>query len=294
MRALVIGAHGQLGQVMVRLLVDRGDEVIAAGREMIDLSRPAEAARIAETSGADVIINAAAYTAVDAAESDQALAETVNAEAPARLAEVAHRIGALLIHYSTDYVFDGTKEALYVETDPTNPLSVYGRTKRQGEEAILATGASVLIFRTSWLYARRGKNFLTTMVRLAEEGRPLTIVDDQWGAPTWVDAVAEGSFAVIDRLTADGDPLADAARSLRGIYHMTCGGETTWRRFAEAIFTQQGLAVDVTPVPTSSYPTPATRPLRSVLSNEKLAATFGVRLPEWEEGLARCLASLKV
>ncbi len=290
MKPLIIGANGQLGAAMTRAFADRGLPVTAVGRDKVDLSRPVEAARFVETSDADIIINAAAYTAVDKAESEPALAEIVNAEAPARMAEAAKRSGALFVHYSTDYVFDGTKRTPYVEEDETNPLSIYGHSKREGEKAILAAGGSALIFRASWLYARRGKNFLNTMLRLANDGKPLTIIDDQEGAPTWVGSLVEGSMSVFDRIAAVGGSPAEAANTISGIYHMSCGGQTSWRRFAEAIFAHRGLSPEVTPIATADYPTPAPRPLWSVMSNEKLASTFGVRLPEWEEGLARCLA----
>lgn len=290
MRALVIGANGQLGSELVRALTARGVPVTIAGRDRCDLSRPAEAARFVASSGADLVINAAAYTAVDAAQSEPLLAETINAEAPIRMAEAAASVGALFVHYSTDYVFDGRGVRPYVEEDEARPLSIYGLSKRRGEEGVLAVGAPALIFRTSWLYARRGGNFMNTMVRLAAEGKPLRVVDDQWGAPTWARSVAEGSVAVFDRLAVAGGSPADAVADVGGIYHMSCGGRTTWCRFAEALFARHGIDASVTPLETVDYPTPAPRPLWSVMSNEKLAATFGVRLPAWEEALTRCLA----
>jgi len=288
-RVLVTGARGQVGTDLVRLLAGEA-EVVAHDRASLDLADPAAiVARVRESRPA-VIVNAGAYTAVDRAESEPELARAVNATAPGVLAAEAKRAGALLIHYSTDYVFDGTKPSAYVETDATAPLSAYGRTKLEGEQAIAASGCDHVILRTSWVYAPHGKNFMLTMLRLAAEREELRIVSDQHGAPTSSLQLARATRAIL------ADPAR--ARAASGIYHATAAGETTWSEFAREIFTRWSKlragfkAPRVVPIATAEYPTPAHRPANSVLSSAKLAATLGVRIPDWREGLDEALSGL--
>jgi dTDP-4-dehydrorhamnose reductase len=247
----------------------------------------------------DLIVNAGAYTAVDRAESDEAAARAINAAAPGVMAEEAKRLGALLVHYSTDYVFDGMKRTPYEEDDPPNPSSVYGRTKLEGERAIQQLGPAYLIFRTAWVYARQGRNFLLTVLRLATEKEELRIVRDQTGAPTLSGEIAAATAKVLSQICA----LANGVRSwsgTKGIYHMTAGGETNWYSFANLILelaSSQPRAGDwfaaatgnrpliarrVVPIATDQFPTPARRPSYSVLANRILNDTFCVRLPHWE------------
>lgn len=228
-----------------------------------------------------LIVNAAAYTAVDQAEREPQLAFAINATAPGILAEEAGRLGALLVHYSTDYVFDGTKSAPYAEEDPPNPLNVYGRSKLAGERAVVAAGCRHLILRTSWVYGARGKNFLLTMLRLAKERPELRIVHDQMGAPTWCQALAQATAAVLPRALDDD--------SVDGLYHATNGGETSWLGFATEILRLAGSAIPVRPIAASDYPTPSARPANSLLDNAKLRRAFGVALPDWRISLAACM-----
>lgn len=286
MRVLVTGCRGQVGAEVVRELSGRA-EILAHDRASLDLSEPAAIAERVREARPDVIVNAGAYTAVDRAESEVDAARAVNAVAPGVLAEEAKRAGALLIHYSTDYVFDGSKAAPYVEADPTHPLNAYGLTKLEGERAIAASGCEHLILRTSWVYGPQGKNFLLTMLRLAATKDELRVVDDQRGAPT--------SSAQLARLTRE---LLDQ-RPASGLYHATAAGETTWFGFAQAIFAQRarqsGAALKwprLVPIPSSEYPTPAMRPAYSVLSNARLEAATGLRIPDWREGLAETLSAV--
>jgi dTDP-4-dehydrorhamnose reductase len=290
MRVLVTGRAGQVGAEVVQALQGFA-EVIAHDRSTLDLADPAQVAARVREARPDAIVNAAAYTAVDQAETDAEAARRVNATGPGVLAEEAKRTGALLIHYSTDYVFDGTKAAPYVETDATNPLGTYGRTKLEGERAIAASGCDHLILRTSWVYGPHGRNFLITMLRLGAQREELRIVDDQRGAPT--------SSAQLGRLTRALLEREPALREKGGVYHATAAGETTWRRFAEAIFAgaarRAGPAFRtprVVPITTAEYPTPARRPANSVLDNARLEQAFGVRLGDWREGLDEALSAL--
>ena len=287
MRVLVTGAAGQVGAEVARLLQGRG-EVSARDRSTLDLEKPDDIRWCVRDVRPDVIVNAGAYTAVDRAESEQARAHAVNAVAPGILAEEAKRAGALLVHYSTDYVFDGALERAYVETDATDPLSVYGRTKLEGERAVAAAGGRHLILRTSWVYAPRGRNFMLTMLRLAAERDTLRIVDDQRGAPTSSAQLARATLA-----------LLEASPEHSGIYHATASGVTTWFGFAGAIFQarRRRLGEDfripaLVPIATADYPTPARRPRNSVLSNAKLENVFGIRLGDWREGLEEALEAL--
>ena len=251
---------------------------------------------IVRSARPDVILNAAAYTAVDRAESEPDLARSINAVAPGVLAEEALRLGALLVHYSTDYVFDGSKTGSWLETDATNPLNVYGGTKLAGEQAIQQVGGQFLIFRTSWVYGSHGKNFLFTMLRLGRERERLSIVDDQIGAPTTSSELAKATRdIVISVLSENVDSMAGGS----GVYHMTCSGSVSWCGFARAIFARAGVLLDgkkpeVAPISSDEYPTPAKRPMNSVMSNEKLNARFGIRLASWESALDHTMESVKL
>jgi len=300
-RALVTGCRGQVGSELLRALDGRA-EVIARDRASLDLADPDAIRRCARDARPQLIVNAGAYTAVDKAETDLAAARAVNATAPGLLAEEAKRLGALLVHFSTDYVFDGTKPAPYVETDPTNPVNAYGLTKLEGEEAIRAAGCDHLILRTSWVYGAHGKNFLLTMLRLAATNPEIRVVDDQRGAPTSSRQIAEGVVGLLLG-SARGRPVGEGdlgrLREASGLYHFTAAGVASWFEFAQAIFAERAsepgrafTAPRVTAISTREYPTPARRPANSVLSNEKLGATFGVRLPDWRSGLRETLSAL--
>jgi dTDP-4-dehydrorhamnose reductase len=244
-----------------------------------------------------VIVNAAAYTAVDKAESEPELTMAVNGVAPGVLAEEAKQLRALLLHYSTDYVFDGTKAGPYLESDATNPVSVYGSSKLAGEKAVQAVGGAHLIFRTSWVYAGRGKNFLLTILRLAKERDELRVVDDQVGAPTWCRTIAEATAQVIAKLSTGDMVELNRALGLRGIYNLTAGGSVSWCGFARAIVEgtrsrRCGAGPKVTPITTAEYPLPARRPPNSVSSRQKLQSIFGIVCPTWDHALKLCLADL--
>jgi dTDP-4-dehydrorhamnose reductase len=273
-----------------RSFADYG-QILAHDRNTVDLTVPAEVRELVRSKAPDVILNAAAYTAVDQAETEIERARAANAHGPRTLAEEAHRAGALLVHYSTDYVFDGTKPGPWTEDDATNPLSVYGATKLEGEEAIRQVGGRHLIFRTSWVYGPRGKNFLLTMLRLGRERDSLKIVDDQIGAPTTSIELANATQTIVSGILADRfGPDAE----WKGLYNMTCGGSVSWCGFARAIFDRgpallNGKTPTVNPIPSSEFPTPAKRPMNSVLSNGKLFRRFGVRLAPWESALDNVL-----
>ena len=296
-RVLLFGANGQVGSEL-RALLENTCELHALTRAEADFSRPEQLRGIVADLKPAVILNAAAYTAVDKAESEPELAALVNTQSPAALAEEAAVYGGLLVHYSTDYVFDGSKSGAWVEDDPTGPLNVYGSTKLAGEQAIAAIGGSYLIFRTSWVFAPHGKNFMRTILRLARERDLLTIVADQHGAPTSAQAIARGTLAVLDNLH---ERQAAPASSSAGIYHMTCAGETTWHGFAQAIVDEAATAEllggrrpEVAPIPGAQYPTPAKRPINSVLNNDKLLRKFGVALPHWREALGQAISELDI
>jgi len=279
---LVTGANGQLGAELATALAPHG-RVVATGHAELDLSNAdAIVATLREVRPA-LIVNAAAYTAVDQAEKDEALARLVNGVAPGVLADEAKRAGAVLIHYSTDYVFDGRATAPYDEDAPVSPLSAYGRSKLEGERAVAASGADALVMRTSWVYGRRGRNFLTTMQRLAGERDEIRVVDDQTGAPNWSRELARATA----RIVARGLPWV-AER--RGLYHLTARGSTTWYGFARAILADVP-RVRIVPITTADYPTPARRPQWSVLDTARFERTFGFALPDWHASLAECLAS---
>jgi dTDP-4-dehydrorhamnose reductase len=293
-RILILGPTGQLGRELVRAFNGFG-EVIASGRESLDLTDAEQIRAAVRREAPDVILNAAAYTAVDRAEteSDQALA--VNALAPRVLADEARRRNALLVHYSTDYVFDGKKAEPWMETDHPLPPNIYGASKLAGEQAIEEIGGKTLIFRTSWVYGPHGKNFLFTMLRLARERDSISIVDDQIGAPTSSIELARATHAIVTGLLAD---RFGSLEECTGVYHMTCGGSTSWFRFAQAIFSRAEAILGVKapqliPILSKDYPTPATRPANSVLSNAKLYARFGIKLADWELALDEVLEIVK-
>jgi dTDP-4-dehydrorhamnose reductase len=286
MNILLFGANGQLGTKLKSLLATRG-RLRAVDQAELDLRDGASLRAVIRESAPELIVNAAAYTAVDQAESDAESAGLVNAEAPRIMAESAYERNALFVHYSTDYVFDGIASEPYTETSATNPLGVYGATKLAGEQGVADTGADYLILRTAWLYSNYGKNFFNTMLRLAGERTELRVVDDQTGSPTWSDLVAQATLDMLDAMYGHGA----VRRDRRGLYHVTCGGQTSWHGFASRIIALAGYGerVRVTPIPTSEYPTPARRPAYSVLSSAKVAKVFGIQLPDWQSGLQRCL-----
>ncbi|UJH74102.1 dTDP-4-dehydrorhamnose reductase [Burkholderia cenocepacia] len=286
---LVTGVNGQVGFELLRSLQGLG-RVVACDRSMLDLSDLDRVRSVVRELKPSIIVNPAAYTAVDKAETDVDAARRLNAEVPRAFAEEAARLGAALVHYSTDYVFDGTKEGAYVETDATNPQNVYGLTKLEGEQAIAATGCAHLILRTSWVYGRRGKNFLLTMLKLGSERPELRVVADQVGAPTWSKTIATATAHIVAQALAADDADWWAQRS--GVYHFTSAGATSWHGFAEAIFAQAmgERAPRVLPIPASDYPVPARRPSNSRLSHDKLTEAFGLRLPDWADALTLCLS----
>ena len=292
MRILLTGKNGQVGGELNKILTPFG-EVTATGRNEMDLSEPNQIRQTIRRVRPELIINAGAYTAVDKAESEPELAQAVNGIAPGILAEEASKLGAALIHYSTDYVYNGEmRNDPYIESDLPAPISVYGKTKLEGDNAIEQSGVSYLIFRTSWVYGLGGKSFLKTILRLAEERDELRIVEDQLGTPTWCRSIASATGKIMKQLINKGDDsLSDTVSDISGVYHMTCGGQTSWHGFARAIMDLAG--PDPMPrlmaIPTRDYPTPAARPAYSVLSNAKLHETFGIELPLWEDALKQCL-----
>ena len=289
-RILVVGSSGQLGIELVKALSAQSDLATLSRREA-DLTNTVALRSAVRGLKPQIIVNAAAYTAVDRAEAEPELAHAVNAVAPQALAEEAVGLNAWLIHFSTDYVFDGSGTAPWKETDPPNPLSVYGRTKLEGERALAATGCRHLIFRTSWVYSAHSNNFLRTMVRLAAQRPRLSIVDDQVGAPTSAGALASAIQGVLARIEQQA-----AQEPESGVYHMTCGGSTSWFGFAEAIFKRLADTVptpELVPIPSEQYPTPAARPRNSVLDGEKLQRLLGVRLPAWEVALDQVVTELR-
>ncbi|WP_313166639.1 dTDP-4-dehydrorhamnose reductase [Massilia oculi] len=295
MKILLLGKDGQVGWELQRALAPLG-ELRACGRAEADLSDPESLRGLVRAFAPDIIVNAAAYTAVDKAESDETAAHTCNAVAPGVLAEEAAASGAWLVHYSTDYVFDGSKEGAWVETDPANPLSVYGRTKYEGEERIRASGALHLILRTSWVFAARGGNFAKTMLRLAKERETLSVVADQHGAPTGAELLADATALALHRISS----LRGDARTLSGTYHLAANGSTTWHAYARHVLAQ-ALAYDavlkagpdsVQPIAASAFPTPAVRPANSRMDCTKFCDSFGLVLPDWRHHVNRLVAEL--
>lgn len=292
MKILLTGGTGQVGYELERSLQGLG-EVVALGREEMDLADLDSVRAAIRNVRPALIVNPAAYTAVDKAEAEPELAMRVNGEAPAVMAEEARKLGAAIVHYSTDYVFDGSKEFAYAEDDPTCPVNVYGRTKLAGEQAIQASGVPYLIFRTSWVYGARGKNFLLTMRRLAQERDELRVVSDQHGAPTWCRTIADGTAYALASLRCRNGNIAldqDLLRERCGVYHLAAQGQTTWHGFAQTIIAHWSVErkPTVTPIATSDYPLPARRPVNSVLSCERFRTTF-CHLPRWDSALRLCL-----
>jgi len=303
LKILLLGKTGQVGADLT-ILLPRLGTVVALDRQQLDLCDPDQIRRTLLEVRPHIVINAAAYTAVDQAEKDEATAFAINAKAPAVMAEAAKGINAALVHYSTDYVFDGLKRAPYEEQDSPNPINVYGRTKRAGELAIQESGVPYLIFRCAWIYATRGRNFLLTILRLATQREELRVVCDQTGASTWSREIAEATTQVLGQLSRSPQ-IRPAIEDVKGIYHMTAAGETTWFDFAQAILEESAclqpatpwyaaitggrplLASRVVPITTADYPTPARRPQYSVLSNARLEQAFGFKLPEWRTQLQR-------
>jgi dTDP-4-dehydrorhamnose reductase len=286
MKILIVGQHGQVSRELQRRLGVVG-ELIVPGRDQLDLTLPDQIRQQVQHVRPDLIINAAAHTAVDLAESEPQTAFAINAIAPGILAQEALSLGIPLIHYSTDYVFDGTKVGPYNEEDRPNPLGVYGKSKLAGERAITDVQGKHLILRTSWVYSAHGRNFLLTMQRLMQEKPELRIVADQIGAPTWAGTIAQSTLALIERWQRD-----EAAPW--GTYHLSAQGETSWFGFAQAIgeaLRKQGkTCAELLPIPSSEYPTPATRPLNSRLDCSRLQHEWGVRQPDWRTALHECLA----
>ena len=297
MKILLLGKNGQVGWELQRSLAPLG-EVLALDRHSTDycgdLSKTEQLAQTVLAYKPDFIVNAAAHTAVDKAESEPELAKVLNTDAPAVLAKAAAQVGAWLVHYSTDYVFEGSGSHARQEHEGTGPLSVYGQTKLDGEKAIVASGCKYLIFRTSWVYAARGGNFAKTMLRLAQERDKLTVINDQHGAPTGADLIADVTAHAIRRV------LNTQNVSFSGVYHLVASGETTWHGYASHVIAQAKVmkpeiawkTTEVAPVPTSAFPTPATRPLNSRLCTTKLQQAFDLVLPPWQQGVDRMLAEI--
>jgi dTDP-4-dehydrorhamnose reductase len=294
MKFLLTGKDGQVGFELQRALAPLG-EIVAVDQTDCDLSKPEEIRQLIASVGPDVIVNPAAYTAVDKAESDVDKAHAVNAVAPGVIGEEAKKCGAVVVHYSTDYVFDGLKDGAYSEIDATNPQSVYGKSKLAGEQALQASGADHLIFRTSWVFGAHGANFAKTMLRLAGERDELNIVADQYGAPTSAALLADVTAQLLAQLIRNGKfnyPF--------GLYHLVASGVTTWHAYAQAVVSAASTrgktlrisAANIKPIPSSAYPVPAPRPLNSRLNTEKLQTTFGIRLQPWEEGLDHVLQQI--
>ena len=307
-RILLTGKNGQVGSELQRLLPRLG-ETIALGHAELDLTDPDAIHRVLREVRPELIVNAAAYTAVDRAETEQAAAWAANAAAPGVMAEAAKKIGAALVHYSTDYVFDGHKTSPYVEDDPINPINTYGKTKFAGEQAIRDAGLPHLILRTAWVYAVRGKNFLLTILRLATQNQELRVVGDQLGAPTWSGMIAAATTRILEQVSPPRSSFLRMAE-LSGTYHLTASGQTSWCGFAQAILEECSdparvgawlaaatggrplIAQRVNSITTSVYPTPAKRPRYSVLSNDRLRRTFGFELPDWRTQLRMALREL--
>ena len=295
MKILLLGKNGQVGYELQSAL-PRVGQMFACDRSQLDVSDLNQVRAVIQDIAPDLIVNASAYTAVDLAETEPALAMRINAEAPAVMAQEAARLQAAIIHYSTDYVFDGDKTGAYTEEDLPNPQNVYGRSKLAGEQAIQASGVPHLILRTSWVYGNHGKNFLRTIQRLARERDELRIVADQIGAPTWSRTIARTTAHIVRQLQTqsasqqEGQITKDIWRQYSGLYHLTAQGQTSWYEFAQEIVANENTATrpTVIPIATKDYPLPARRPRNSVLSSEKLIRAFG-NLPNWDQALQGCL-----
>jgi dTDP-4-dehydrorhamnose reductase len=290
-KILITGKNGQVGWELQRSLASFG-QIVAIDAEEMDLADADAIRRTVREVRPDIIINPAAYTAVDKAESDPDVAMVVNGTAAGIFAEESKRLGAVLVHYSTDYVFDGDKTAPYTESDLPNPQSVYGKTKFAGEQAIRASGCKHLILRTSWVYGVHGGNFVKTILRLAKERDELRIVADQFGAPTWARDLAQATASALNCWKTN-----DWDNQLSGLYHLTAGGRTNWHQFAEEIVhlarkydsVLGGKPLNIRPIATHEYPVPAKRPANSVLANDKIREAFGIVLPAWQDSLAECV-----
>lgn len=292
MRLLIAGAQGQLARAMIELAPSAADvTAFAVGRPALDLTAPASVLNALADFRPDVIVNAAAYTAVDKAESEPDAAMALNADGPRRLAEAAERMGAVLIHVSTDYVYDGSKAAPYVEDDPTAPLGAYGRSKLAGEDAVRAAARRHVILRTAWVHSPFGANFVKTMLRFAGERPELRVVDDQIGSPTYAPHLADAILAIARSVVADPD------RQIWGTYHAAGAGYVSWCGLAREVMrvsaAHGGPSANVVPISTAEYPTPAKRPANSRLDCSKLTRTFGVALPDWQQGVSECVTRLQ-
>lgn len=277
-KILLLGKEGQIGWELQKTLAPLG-QVYAYSRKEFDLNLIDSLRAYIQQLRPTHIVNAAAYTAVDKATQEQELAHQINGVAPGVLAEEARKLNALFIHYSTDYIFDGKKGAPYLEEDVPAPLNAYGKSKLAGEEAVQALGEKYLILRTSWIYGKRGKNFLNTMLQLLEQNKALKVVDDQFGSPTWSRLIAEATAQIL---------IQNSPNS--GIYNLSCAGKTTWHGFAKAIFERLGLDAKIEPIHSIQYPSKVVRPANSVLSNAKIGSDFGIFLPPWEKALELCLS----
>lgn len=294
MKILLTGKHGQVGFELQRALAPLG-EIVAVDHHECDLADPAAIRRLVAEVSPQIIVSPAAYTAVDKAESEPELAQAINATAPGILGQEAKKLGALVVHYSTDYVFDGTKQGAYTEDDIPNPQSVYGKTKLAGEQALQQSGADHLIFRTSWVFGAHGGNFAKTMLRLAAEREALKIVADQYGAPTSAALLADVTAQAIGRYQREG-----RASFPFGLYHLVAGGLTTWHAYAQTVVRAAEAAGkplkvradDIAPIATTDYPLPAPRPANSHLDTRRLQAAFGLRLPDWQSGLEHVLQQI--
>ena len=289
---LVIGSSGQVGWELLRTLAPVGRVVGASlegsGGPTVDLMQPGSLSDLMSEVKPDIVINAAAYTAVDKAEQEPGLAAAINADAVGELGRLAAAAGIPVVHYSTDFVFDGITDRPYLEDDGPAPLGVYGQTKLAGEQALASSGATYLVFRTAWVYGVRGANFMLTMRRLFNERDDVRVVADQTGAPTWSRMLAEATATILTRVFQGNlDP-----ESVTGVYHMTAGGSTSWFGFAQAILEANVANCRLTPISSSEYPTPARRPAYSVLDNGKLERSFGIALPDWRVSLRQCLEDL--
>jgi len=291
MRIAVTGRHGQVARALAERAAAASLQVVTLARPEIDLARPEEIAAALAGLKPDAIVNAAAYTAVDQAESEPEMAHAINAEGAGAVARAAASLGVPIVQLSTDYVFDGSLDRPYRENDPTGPLGVYGASKLAGERAVAQATPDHVILRTSWVVSPFGKNFVRTMLTLARQRNEIRVVSDQLGAPTNALDIADGIVAVLRNLQAK-----PAAPELRGVFHMTGGGSTNWAEFAETIFALSkaagGPSARVIPIPTTDYPTPARRPANSRLDNARIAATHGVRLPDWRSSLPPCIERL--
>jgi len=303
-RILLTGASGQIGAELKQLLPELGN-LIAPDRNALDLTDVSALRSSIRKIKPDLIVNAAAYTAVDRAEDEQEVARAVNAAAPAVIAEEARAVYAAVVHYSTDYVFDGEKSGPYNESDVPRPLSTYGSSKLAGEQAIIAAGIPHLILRTSWIYGARGVNFMRTILRLAHEREELRVVGDQFGAPTWCRSVALATFSILRTLCASGRLDRNRFSTVSGLYHVTAGGETSWHGFARAILAEYAgremfketaklKTQRVIPIPSSEYPSRARRPRNSILSNDKIARTFGVATADWRVQLRTVMDEIAI